>query len=59
MLDIKYRLTQQHIHCRWDNSIAPLATVEPGDITVDLRVSEIVDAPNWLISAFLPLDIFV
>ena len=27
-------------------------------VTVDLRVSEIVDAPNWLISAFLPLDIF-
>jgi acetamidase/formamidase len=28
-------------------------------VTVDLRVSEIVDAPNWIISAFLPLDIFV
>ena len=27
-------------------------------VTVDLRVREIVDAPNWLISAFLPLDIF-
>jgi acetamidase/formamidase len=27
-------------------------------VAVDLRVSEIVDAPNWLISAFLPLDIF-
>ena len=28
-------------------------------VTVDLRISEIVDAPNWLVSAFLPLDIFV
>jgi acetamidase/formamidase len=27
-------------------------------VTVDLRVSEVVDAPNWIISAFLPLDIF-
>ncbi|MBO0795962.1 MAG: acetamidase/formamidase family protein [Ktedonobacteraceae bacterium] len=27
-------------------------------VAVDLRVSEVVDAPNWLISAFLPLDIF-
>lgn len=27
-------------------------------VVVDLRVSEVVDAPNWLISAFLPLDIF-
>jgi len=28
-------------------------------VTVDLRISEIVDAPNWIVSAFLPLDIFV
>jgi acetamidase/formamidase len=28
-------------------------------VAVDLRVSEIVDAPNWIISAFLPLDLFV
>jgi acetamidase/formamidase len=27
-------------------------------VAVDLRVSEIVDAPNWIISASLPLDIF-
>ncbi|WP_026907205.1 acetamidase/formamidase family protein [Paucisalibacillus globulus] len=27
-------------------------------ITVDLRISEIVDAPNWLVSAFLPKAIF-
>jgi acetamidase/formamidase len=27
-------------------------------VAVDLRVSEIVDAPNWVISAFLPQDIF-
>jgi acetamidase/formamidase len=27
-------------------------------VTVDLRISEIVDAPNWIVSAFLPLDSF-
>ncbi|MBX5477009.1 MAG: acetamidase/formamidase family protein [Clostridia bacterium] len=27
-------------------------------VAVDLRISEIVDAPNWLVSAFLPLSIF-
>lgn len=27
-------------------------------VAVDLRVSEIVDAPNWIISAFLPEDVF-
>jgi acetamidase/formamidase len=27
-------------------------------VAVDLRISEIVDRPNWVVSAFLPLDIF-
>lgn len=26
--------------------------------TVDLKISEIVDAPNWIVSAYLPLGIF-
>jgi acetamidase/formamidase len=25
---------------------------------VDLKISEIVDAPNWIVSAYLPLHIF-
>lgn len=41
-MDIKYRLTQEHTHCRWDNSIAPLATVEPGDV-VELETKEASD----------------
>ncbi len=27
-------------------------------VAVDLKISEVVDAPNWVISAFLPLSIF-
>ena len=27
-------------------------------VVVDLKISEIVDAPNWVVSAFLPLSIF-
>lgn len=27
-------------------------------VAVDLRISEVVDAPNWIVSAFLPLAIF-
>lgn len=27
-------------------------------VVVDLKISEIVDAPNWIVSAFLPLSIF-
>ena len=28
-------------------------------VAVDLRLSEVVDVPNFVVSAFLPLDIFV
>jgi acetamidase/formamidase len=28
-------------------------------VAVDLRISEVVDAPNWIVSAFLPESIFV
>jgi len=27
-------------------------------ITVDLKISEVVDKPNWIVSAYLPLAIF-
>jgi len=27
-------------------------------VAVDLKISEIVDAPNWIVSAFLPENIF-
>jgi acetamidase/formamidase len=27
-------------------------------VSVDLKISEIVDAPNWVVSAFVPLSIF-
>jgi acetamidase/formamidase len=28
-------------------------------VAVDLKISEIVDKPNWLVSAFLPESVFV
>jgi acetamidase/formamidase len=27
-------------------------------VAVDLKISEIVDAPNWVVSAYLPMSIF-
>lgn len=27
-------------------------------VAVDLKISEVVDAPDWIVSAFLPLDLF-
>jgi acetamidase/formamidase len=28
-------------------------------VAADLKISEIVDAPNWIVSAFLPESIFL
>ena len=28
-------------------------------VAVDLKISEVVDVPNWIVSASLPLDVFV
>src|SRR6266571_3264204 len=58
-LDIKYRLHQTH--CRWDNSIAPLATVEPGDVVV-LETKEATDGqvfPGCSIDVLRNLDFSV
>ncbi|HLZ57800.1 MAG TPA: acetamidase/formamidase family protein [Ktedonosporobacter sp.] len=41
-IDIKYRLTQERTHCRWDQSIEPLVTVEAGDV-VELETKEASD----------------
>jgi acetamidase/formamidase len=27
-------------------------------VAADLRISEVVDAPNWVVSAFVPNDLF-
>jgi acetamidase/formamidase len=51
----------------WDNSIEPeledhgLSREEAYalcSVAVDLRIHEVVDAPNWVVGAFLPDDIF-
>jgi acetamidase/formamidase len=44
-LEHEYGLTRQDAYC--------LASV-----AVDLKISQVVDAPNWIVSAFLPMDIF-
>lgn len=59
MLDIKYRLN--HTHCRWDNSIEPLVTVEPGDI-VELETKEASDnqiVPSATVDVIRTLDFSV
>ncbi len=36
----------------------PQAAYALCSIAVDLKISEVVDAPNWIVSAFLPNDLF-
>ena len=36
----------------------PAAAYALCSVAVDLKISEVVDAPNWVVSAFLPSDIF-
>jgi acetamidase/formamidase len=44
-LAAKYRLSREQAYCLCGAA-------------VDLKISEIVDAPNWIVSAYLPLAIF-
>jgi acetamidase/formamidase len=39
--------------------LAPELAYALCSVAVDLRISEVVDAPNWLVSAYLPKAIFV
>ena len=36
----------------------PLDAYVLASVAADLKISEVVDAPNWIVSAFLPLSIF-
>lgn len=36
----------------------PAAAYALCSAAVDLKISEVVDAPNWVVSAFLPNDLF-
>lgn len=41
-----------------DHGLAPEKAYLLCSVAVDLRISEIVDAPNWVVTAYLPLSIF-
>ena len=36
----------------------PVEAYMLASVAVNLRVSEVVDVPNWVVTAYLPLDIF-
>jgi acetamidase/formamidase len=40
------------------HGMSPKAAYALCSVAVDLKISEVVDAPNWVVSAFLPNDLF-
>ncbi len=38
--------------------IEPVEAYVLSSLVVDLKISEVVDAPNWIVSSYLPLSIF-
>jgi acetamidase/formamidase len=40
------------------HSLSPQDAYMLCSVAVDLKISEVVDAPNWVVSAFLPKDLF-
>ena len=44
-------------HLTHHHNITPEDAYVLCSVAVDLKISEIVDAPNWVVSAFLPKDL--
>jgi acetamidase/formamidase len=45
-------------HLGREYGIEPLDAYVLSSIVVDLKISEVVDQPNWVVSAYLPLSVF-
>ena len=45
-------------HVSLTYGIEPVEAYALASLVVDLKISEIVDAPNWIVSSYLPLSIF-
>jgi acetamidase/formamidase len=41
-----------------DHGVAPIDAYLLCSVAADLKISEVVDAPNWIVTAYLPLAIF-
>lgn len=50
------RAMVEHISTTYE--LEPVEAYVLASLVVDLRISEIVDAPNWIVSSYLPLAIF-
>ena len=46
----------EHISGTYD--MEPVDAYLLASLVVDLKISEVVDKPNWIVSSYLPLSIF-
>jgi acetamidase/formamidase len=46
------------VYLREDHNLSREEAYALCSVAVDLRIHEVVDAPNWVVGAFLPDDIF-
>jgi acetamidase/formamidase len=58
MANAKQAIRYMLDHLERDYGLSRLDAYCLASVAVDLRISQIVDAPNWIVSAFLPLDLF-
>jgi acetamidase/formamidase len=45
-------------HISTNYGLEPVEAYVLASLVVDLKISEVVDAPNWIVSSYLPLAIF-
>ena len=45
-------------HISTTYGLEPMEAYVLASLVVDLKISEVVDAPNWIVSSYLPLAIF-
>ena len=50
------RAMVEHISANY--GLEPVEAYALASLVVDLKISEVVDAPNWIVSAYLPLAVF-
>lgn len=58
MLAARQSIERMIVHLGRTYRLDPQEAYALCSVAVDLKLSEVVDAPNWVVSAFLPKDIF-
>ncbi len=55
---MKHTIHKHDHHVGWDNAITPVDAYILCSVCGDLRINEIVDRPNWVVSFYFPRVVF-